>query len=72
MHVVSEDEDGAVVRFTPDELMLVNNALNEVSNGLGIPDWEFGTRLGATRESSRALLAEFHHLLDRLRSDSAT
>ena len=38
------------------ELLIVNNALNEVCNGISIDDFEFSARLGAEREEARALL----------------
>jgi hypothetical protein len=44
--------------MTQAELALINNALNEVTNGLHIEDWEFETRLGASREEARSLLSE--------------
>jgi hypothetical protein len=40
--------------------VLVNNALNEVCNGIEIP--AFSTRLGATKSEARQLLAEVHAL----------
>jgi hypothetical protein len=70
MDVVGEERDAVVVRLSRDGLRLLNNGLNEVLNGVHIPDWEFATRLGATREESRALLAEIHRLLDRAKHDS--
>jgi hypothetical protein len=44
--------------FTEAELVLVNNALNEVCNGLAIEEPEFATRLGADRETAERLLQE--------------
>ena len=38
------------------ELTQLGNALNEVVNGVHIPDSEFATRLGAPRDALRALL----------------
>ena len=38
------------------ELLIVNNALNEVCNGISIDDFEFSARLGAEHEEARALL----------------
>lgn len=46
------------MEFTTDELMWVNNALNEVLGGsYAIPDWEFPTLMGGSREEVLALLA---------------
>jgi hypothetical protein len=49
------------VELTKDELGIVNNALNEVCNGIQL-DGEFDTRMGCTVEEARALLAKIHEL----------
>jgi hypothetical protein len=49
------------VELTKDELGIVNNALNEVCNGIQL-DREFDTRMGCTVEEARALLAKIHEL----------
>ena len=51
------------VALSREELVLISNALNEVCNGVDIPDWEFQTRLGRTREEARDLLARISDLL---------
>ena len=48
----------AHVVFTRDELVLINNALNEVCNGLSFEDEEFQTRIGFPREVARKVLAK--------------
>ena len=52
------------VELTDRELVILNNALNEVCNGVHTDDAEFETRLGATREEARALLLRISGLLD--------
>ncbi|MGI8712633.1 MAG: hypothetical protein ACR2NR_05490 [Solirubrobacteraceae bacterium] len=54
--LLSEDGDEAVVRLSRQELTLLNNALNEVCNGVAIDDFEFATRLGVGREQAREVL----------------
>jgi hypothetical protein len=49
------------VELTKDELGIVNNALNELCNGIQL-DGEFDTRMGCTVEEARALLAKIHPL----------
>jgi hypothetical protein len=49
------------VELTKDELGIVNNALNEVCNGIQL-DGEFDTRMGCTVEEARALLAKIQVL----------
>jgi len=45
-----------VVQLTNDELLIINNALNEVPNGLSIP--EFATRVGASESEVGSLLRQ--------------
>jgi hypothetical protein len=49
--------------LTRADLLLINNALNEVCNGVHIEDAEFQTRLGASREEARKLLQRLQALL---------
>jgi hypothetical protein len=44
--------------FTREELVVLNNALNEICNGLSISDDEFETRIGYSREVARKLLSK--------------
>jgi len=58
---LSRPQDGGAVRsakveLTPDELLIITNALNEVCNGLEMP--EFSTRIGADRAEALELLRE--------------
>ncbi len=45
------------VELTTDELVIINNALNEVCNGIHLVG-EFDTRMGCTVEHARELLAK--------------
>jgi hypothetical protein len=49
------------VELTKDELGIINNALNEVCNGIDL-EGEFDTRMGCTVEEARAVLAKIHAL----------
>lgn len=42
--------------FTHEELVVINNALNEVCNGLSWGDDEFQTRIGYPRAAAQNLL----------------
>jgi hypothetical protein len=44
--------------LTHDELVIINNALNEVCNGLPLSDAEFQTRIGYARERALKVLAK--------------
>jgi len=66
MIVLRVNEDGADVRFSGDELDMLNNALNEICNGVRIEDWEFRTRVGWDRATLRALLDQIHEVAPNL------
>jgi hypothetical protein len=51
--------------FTHDELVVINNALNEVCNGLSIDEDEFKTRIGYTRAMAQDLLKKIVKALAR-------
>ena len=72
LEVESIDTDGRTARVVigEDDLVLLNNALNEVCNGVDIDEAEFATRLGAERTAARALLDELSELLDALEARS--
>jgi hypothetical protein len=53
--------DAMLVEFTSNELDIINNALNEVCNGIDL-EGEFDTRMGCTVEEARAVLAKIHAL----------
>lgn len=55
--------ENIVVELTLDELQLLNNALNEVCNGVDFNDAEFHTRLGAPRQEAQKLLQRINQLL---------
>ena len=50
------------VTLTHDEILMLNQALNEVANGVQISDAEFETRIGFTRRQVRELLARVNAL----------
>jgi hypothetical protein len=67
--LVHEGERGraaVTVTLTAAQLLAVRNALNEVCNGVRElnDDDEFVTRIGATRDAVRQLLAEFQALIE--------
>lgn len=57
------DTKPLLVQLSNDELSLINNALNEVTNGIAIEESEFGTRLGASLAEARQLLKRINGLL---------
>jgi hypothetical protein len=59
---LGQTDEFADIRLSAHELILINNALNEVCNGVDIDDAEFATRLGAEREELRQLLSDIGSL----------
>jgi hypothetical protein len=57
----------ASVEFTREEVLIVNNALNEVCNGIDL-EGEFDTRMGCSVEEARNIL----HAIHKLGSDMKT
>jgi hypothetical protein len=58
MKTIKSSSDSMAIEFSQEELGLINNALNEVCNGIDIP--EFQTRLGSPIETVRELLKKIH------------
>jgi hypothetical protein len=64
MDTIESNDDGVIIRLSRDEVGIANNALNEILHGPeAIEEWEFHTRIGATREEARLLLVAFSELL---------
>ncbi len=49
------------IELTKDQLGIIDNALNEVCNGIHL-EGEFDARMGCTVEVARELLAKIHTL----------
>jgi hypothetical protein len=58
MNVVLSSLDRTLVSLTRDELLALNNALNEVCNGIHIENRDFHARVGVERSVADALLAQ--------------
>ena len=65
MAEIKKDSPPTPPAFTRDELMVINNALNEVCNGLPIGDEEFQTRIGYTRELAHKVLGKVAKALEK-------
>ena len=58
MQTLKLERGEVAVTLTPDEILMLNQALNEVANGIQISDAEFETRIGFARGEVRDLLAK--------------
>jgi hypothetical protein len=54
------------LRVNRDELIILNNALNEVCNGGLLDIEEFSTRMGATRQEAKDVLVQISSILDQM------
>lgn len=55
-----------VEKLNIEELLIINNALNEVCHGpAAIPDWEFETRIGVNRAAAKRVLSRIQDALDK-------
>jgi len=64
MRKIEARADGAVLALSSDEIYVLSNALNEICNGVDIP--EFDTRIGATKIAVRGLLEEFVRVIEEI------
>ena len=63
MRIIEQNADSVVIELTRGDLTIVSNAINEVCHGPGaIEEWEFATRVGASREQAEALLSGLNRL----------
>ena len=60
MDILQQDQAGAQIRLTCDDVVAITNALNESLERL--EEWEFDTRMGVTKAEARALLAAFRQI----------
>ncbi|MFB4301100.1 hypothetical protein [Actinomadura sp. NTSP31] len=67
MNVTDVTDDAIRVELSPDEAVLINNALNEMCNGGHIDARDFRTRLGADRSLARAVLADLHDAIEGMK-----
>jgi hypothetical protein len=56
VQVQRHNDKSVTVTLTPDEVVILNNSLNEICNGVNFDDDEFLTRLGYPRKRVKELL----------------
>jgi hypothetical protein len=65
MEIIESSKDKTTVSLSSTELIMVNNALNEICNGFDIP--EFETRIGYSRQQVKELLNQIHASIETVR-----
>jgi hypothetical protein len=67
MKIRSFDSATAEMSLTREELIAINNALNEVCNGIELQG-EFDTRMGCSVEEAREILRITNTLISKMQS----
>lgn len=64
MEKIASDAGGVTIRLTRTEFRILNNSLNEVTNGIRISDAEFVARLGGSRMETGQLMHRLQDAVD--------
>jgi hypothetical protein len=64
MQIEQIGKETTTIRLSKEELVIINNALNEVCNGLDLN--EFSTRMGETRKNVEELLFQIRKIIDAM------
>jgi hypothetical protein len=66
MEIVDTNIERSQISVSREEVLIMNAALNEICNGITLP--EFETRIGSDRKRVTALLKEIGALIDAMDS----
>jgi len=61
MQLLSKEKQGFTLKVSRTELLILHQALNEVVNGIELP--EFSTRMGAEVSEVESLMEQTHNFL---------
>ncbi|MFI7704378.1 hypothetical protein [Nonomuraea sp. NPDC049480] len=67
MDVTRITADVITVDLSPDDALAINNALNEVCNGIHLDDRDFQTRMGVERDHARAVLRAINNSISLMK-----
>ncbi|MEH1992006.1 hypothetical protein [Nostoc sp.] len=65
MQIEQVEKEITTIRLSQEEVVIINNALNEVCNGLYLN--EFSTRIGASRANVEELLFQIGKIIDAMK-----
>jgi len=68
MKIIKCTSEHTDIRISRGELLVLNAALNEISNGLDLADFE--SRIGASRIYAATLLGELNSVIDKMDSSA--
>jgi hypothetical protein len=60
MELIEQKPSEILIRISEQEAVTLNNSLNEVCNGIEVP--EFDTRMGCSVAEAQKLLSDFHSI----------
>jgi len=66
MRILNLKNNRAEIQVSLDELVILNNALNEICYGIDMDDAEFSVRIGAEHKDGVCLLNEISSLISAL------
>lgn len=64
MKLIESHNNLLTIQLDTRELVLINNSINETLEA--VKEWEFETRVGASWEAAKQLLASAHTILSKL------
>jgi len=67
MTLLKSTKTSADVQLSFEEVIVINNALNEICHGISLP--EFQTRIGVSLKNVENLLGQFHIIINQMKSD---
>ena len=70
MHLIHKTKHRYLVSLTPEELVGISNALNEVCHGIDIAEPEFHARLGHSRSELASILHQLSEVFAAADADS--
>ncbi|MFE0146143.1 hypothetical protein ACFWY5_03320 [Nonomuraea sp. NPDC059007] len=72
MKIIRATADVITADLGPDNALAINNALNEICNGVNLNDWDFQTRMGVDREQARAVLRAISDAISSMKQQRLT
>ncbi len=66
MQIISTKTNSVEIKFSVEELVIINNSLNEICYGIDMDESEISSRVGAELGEIDNLLKEISHTIERL------
>jgi hypothetical protein len=69
MQIIRTKTNSADIKFSLEELIIINNSLNEICYGTDMDESEISVRMGAELFEISSLLKEISHIIEKLETD---